>query len=384
MRTFRVSDVEVSRQLLEVLPTEQRAAQWFADPVDYERPRASDPSPTTIEACGINQDRLVGSDIEHVNPLLAALHTAFSSHYPLALSPDDVWLCLAQGFAKHVQGSAEALRTQFVRHEGKITLEVRRDDFVRGDPGNDWKGCFAEWSDAIAAHIGKKRDLVVAGFSTTGPIERAASELVLMNAMESYFDVRCATLCGIPEITLLGSVDDWRAIRQRAETFAEFDLGDWLKALLPVLDQFVAAADGLADPAFWRSMYKAYEVSGGPFVTGWINVLFPYLDNALPDQDRPYKPRTVRNQEAYMWWQHIDPGGTHGQKRARGRTWTSEPHGPCLDGFPRGLTQVPLTWHYRGEPLSMTLFGGFVGISQDPETRTVRPAIGWAVSSAAR
>jgi hypothetical protein len=41
------------------------------------------------------------------------------------------------------------------------------------DP-HDWQGCFAEWSDAIAAHIGRKRDLVVASFSTTGPIERAA------------------------------------------------------------------------------------------------------------------------------------------------------------------------------------------------------------------
>jgi len=32
-----------------------------------------------------------------------------------------------------------------------------------------------------------------------------------------------------------------------------------------------------------------------------------------------------------------------------------------------------------GTEIPMTLSGGFVGISQDPQTLAVRPAIGWAV-----
>jgi hypothetical protein len=184
-----------------------------------------------------------------------------------------------------------------------------------------------------------------------------------MSAMKSYFDFALMTMCGIPSVTLLGSVDDWRAIRRRAEVLSEFDLTDWVAALLPVLDQLVAAASGNADREFWRSIYKLHNASGGPYVTGWINVLFPYLDEGGPGGIAP-NPHALR-----LRWS-LDG--------ARGDS------GPTLGTFPRGLSSVPFTWKYLGTPLRMTLAGGFVGISQDPQTRAVRPAIGWAVHEAAR
>lgn len=44
------------------------------------------------------------------HPLVEAVHEAFSRHYPLALSPDSIWLTIAQGFAHHVTENAETLR----------------------------------------------------------------------------------------------------------------------------------------------------------------------------------------------------------------------------------------------------------------------------------
>ncbi len=52
---------------------------------------------------------------------------------------------------------------------------------------------------------GYRRLVFVCDFSTTGPIERAASEIVLMDAMQSYFDYVLQWICGTPEVTLLGS-----------------------------------------------------------------------------------------------------------------------------------------------------------------------------------
>jgi len=361
MQTFAVSDVLSSDRLLGPVTLEHGLAPRLAEPTDDEEELADHSgrsSAVAIEACGANQRQLVRAPGfgEAAHPLIEAVHTAFAGHYPLVLSPDDVWLCLAQGFAMHVEANAEALRSRFVRHEGKLVLKIRRDGFVKGSSDNDWQGCFAEWSDAIAAHIGKKRDLVVASFSTTGPIERAASELVLMSAMKSYFNFLLVTRCGIPTITLLGTVEDWRSIRRRAEVLAEFDLADWVAVLLPVLDQFVAAAAGSADREFWRSIYKQHHASGGPYVTGWINVLFPYLDGGAPERIR-------RNEYANRWLQDMD----------------EEFCGATVGAFPRGLSHVPLTWDYQETLIPMRLSGGFVGISQDPQTRAVRPAIGWAV-----
>jgi Domain of unknown function (DUF4419) len=354
MTTFAVSDVAPSQRPLPPITLEHALARRLERPFDDEPPRA-------FEACGANQAQLVDPVEGVTHPLLEAVHAAFAEHYPLVLSPDDVWLCLAQGFAKHVEANAEALRSRFVRHAGQINLEIARDEFVKGSPDNDWQGCFAEWSNQIAAHIGKQRDLVVAAFSTTGPIERAASELVLMSAMKSYFSFSLLTRCGIPSVTLLGTVEDWRAIRRRAEVLAELDLSAWVAVLLPVLDQLVAAASGSADRRFWQSIYKQRGDSGGPYVTGWINVLFPYLDGASR------KEPIVRNDYALAW--SLDRDG--------------DEEGPTLSSFPRGLSTVPFLWKYLGTQIPMTLAGGFVGSSQDPETLAVRPAIGWAVQEAA-
>lgn len=368
MITFAVANVERSRKTL--------PSATIAESMRIRSNRE-------FEAAACNVPHLVQSGSLH--GFLGAVHTAFDSHYPLVLSPDDVWLCLAQGFAIHVNLHAEALRHRFVRHEGKLELTVRRDDFVKGSSGNDWSAMFSELSDLIAEHIGKTRELFVADFSTTGPIERAASQIVLFEAMQQYFDYGLASICGIPEITLLGTVDDWLSIRKRAQMFAEFELPDlmawfneselhqwaksfeqshlrrWLASLLPILDTIVQTARGEVDPAFWHSLYKYNGGSGGPYVTGWINVFFPYLET----QDHQTNERTpVPNEHAIKWEAGL-------ARHSFG--------GPKMDAFPMGLSSAPFTWNYLGTLIPMVFMGGFVGVSQDPTTSAVRPAIGWAI-----
>ena len=362
MQTFTVSDVRRETRRFAPIETAHALPQRLTVPLSmdelFRRPSPPPPLPPAIEAYGCPRSLVVAPDIAMpVHPLVEAVHSAFEWHLPLTLSPDDIWLCLAQGFAMHVEANAVQLRSRFVAHDGQRTLMIIRDEFVRGSPDNDWQGCFAEWSDQIAAHIGKKRDLIVADFSTTGPIERAASEIVLMSAMKSYFNYLLVTRCGIPEITLLGTVADWQSIRRRAELFAEFDLGDWARAVLPVLDQFVAATSGNVDRAFWQSIYKVHDESGGPYITGWINALFPYLDGI--------------------------PGDSTIERNPLALSWTdAKAHGTTLGRFPAGRSRVPLAWKYLGTVIPMMLQAGFLGMSQDPDTCALRPTIGWVVHAA--
>jgi hypothetical protein len=320
-----------------------------------------------FEAGAANLPDLVAPTAKGLHPFIETVGAAFADHYPLVLSPDDVWLCLAQGFAIHVNEHAEALRGHFVQHEGKAEIIVLRDEFRKGSPDNDWPGCFAEFSDKIAGFVGKKRDLVVADFSTTGPIERAASEIVLMSALQAYFSYVVVTRCGIPEITLLGNTEDWRSIRRRAEAFAELDLGWWTEALLPVLDHFIDASSGNVDKAVWESFYKLNNGSGGPFVSGWINALFPYINEDRDREDEPSVGVVKRNDFARI--------RAPGERAPYGG-------GPRTSEFPQGFSIAPFLWKYLGTDIPMELLGGFTGVSQSPETLAVRPAIGWAVRDA--
>nr|AYM52230.1 hypothetical protein [Sorangium cellulosum] len=338
-----------------------RATARLIDPAktDGESPRRQLHG-RTVEAWGSDAQQFLPAE-EH--GLLKTVHRAYADHYPLVLTPDAIWLCIAQGFAIHVKENAERLRGKFVRHEGQERLVVVRDHFVKGSPDNDWPGVFGEFSAQIAAHIGRQRDLVVCDFSTTGPVERAASEIVLMDALQHYFTYELWTMCGIPEITLEGAVDDWISIRRRVRALGEYELSWWTRALEPVLDQFVAAARGHADVRFWEVMFKQIGGSGGPYVNGWINVLFPYLRVDGSDA-------FTRNDAAVRW----ERGGSDPDD------WSS--HGAHRFLIPSGISTAPLLWHYLGSKLDMELLAGFVGTAQDKDGLALRPAIGWAVRDA--
>jgi len=201
-------------------------------------------------------------------------------HRPLCLSPDIIWLMICQGVANHINANAEALRSRFVSHEGKIQISVRRDDFVKGSPENPWAEAIEEFTGKVQEHIGVAFDLFQPTFTTTGPVEKAAAAIVLLDAMQCYFDYDMETLCGIPAITLEGTSEDWQAIADRAEQFGSLDLEWWLEPLRAVLRQFVAAAHGEIDRPFWQSLYRYHDESGGPTITGWISTLLPYLTDS--------------------------------------------------------------------------------------------------------
>lgn len=129
-----------------------------------------------------------------------------------------MWLLIAQGFAIHVNEHAEEMRNHFVSHEGKKKLVVRRDSFIKGSLENPWENVFDEFSTHIRREIGDtNHELIVSQFSTTGVIEKAANEVVLMDSMKAYFECHVVSRCGIPEVRLEGTHEDWVQLAKKTE-----------------------------------------------------------------------------------------------------------------------------------------------------------------------
>jgi hypothetical protein len=212
-----------------------------------------------------------------VHPLLGAVGLAFAQHRPLVLSPDAVWLTIAQGVAQHVRLNAEALRPRLVRHDGRAPHVVTRDGPMPEDAAS-WTAVVAALRGELAVQIGGGRArLFECDFSTSTDVERVASQVVLLDAYAPYFSYWFTCACGIPEITLTGTPADWRRIRERVDVIAELGLERWCRSLVPIADQFVRAAAGDADVAFWRRIYNPIDAYGGEVITGWITRLYPYL-----------------------------------------------------------------------------------------------------------
>ncbi len=332
-RIILADDVERAQDRLATLPT-----QGCVEALTTRRP----------EACSDFHDQLVPCAY---HPFVTAVEVAYAEHHPLVLSPDMIWLVIAQGFANIVHEDPEGMREHFVQHAGRATLEVRRDEFVKGSPENDWAGVYAEFSEKIRANIGAENHAsMLVDFTTTGPVERAANEVVLMSGMRNYYTFELMTLCGIPEVRLEGTVDDWALLVDRTRNLgSRYGCGWWIDRLVEYVERMAACASGADDHELWQTIYKPPDESGDEAVTGWILCLFPFFQMG---KDGTLMKNPLLEGRPYA---------------ATSRTW------------PGALSLAPFRWQYYAEVYEKDFLAGFVGITQEPESLALRPKIGWAV-----
>lgn len=374
--TFKVHDVAPATKPLEECKSYEALGNLLNDP-------------RKLDSCSDYHENVV--DTCHYHSLLAATHLAFSQHRPLILSPDIVWLCIQQGFAHHVVLHAEELRDRFVPHQGKARLEVVRLDFVKGSPENPWPEAFAEFSEKIRKYVGDETHrMLLADFSTTGPVEKAVSEVVMMDAFQAYFDYVILCICGIPEITLEGTTEDWTRLRAKSERLGSFGLEWWMAHLIPICDHFVRASQSDVDTRHWGDIYKLSDEYGAQLINGWMAKLIPYVKDWETGQITRMNP---------LLTEPPPPVITKSKNKSRleqlrekfGRTPIPAP-APTLPEpkvglrsteLPSGLSIVPFIWaDGMGKTIPMEFIAGYAGITQDPVTLGLRPKLGWAVRDA--
>jgi hypothetical protein len=328
-----------------------------------------------VESCSDGDSLLVAV---HHHGLFAATELASRDHRPLVLSADIVWLTITQGIACHIHRNAEALRHQFVDHEGREQIVVRRDDFLPGSTDNPWPEVFPVFSLEIGKRIGAQHDLFIDPFTTTGFVEKSASEIALMDAMEPYFEYVLVSLgsfpkrfrpCGIPQIVLEGTPEDWEKIGDKLPRMEKLGLGFWTRHLGPVIDQFVRASKGDVDREFWSDIGRFKGEGGSASIKGWLALLLPYVYQVRIETD-PEIPMLARHGERRL----IENPALHSKRGSRA--------GLSFRDLPSGISRVPFLWEYAGTSLAYEFHAGLVGITQDPAALTLRPRIGWAVRPA--
>lgn len=330
---------------------------------------------------------VIGGDLDmqvadvSTHALLGSVHRAFAEHRPLVLSPDVVWLTIAQGVAQHIRLHAEALRSRLVRHEGKKKLVVGWNGAFPTEPGPIAEIVKA-FRAALGAEIGDGRArLLTCDFSTTTDVERTASEIILLDAFSPFFDLELRCVCGIPEITLTGTPADWQAIRTRIDVLTELcldstrgslaDLRFWTSSLVPIADRLVAAASGKPDAAFFREIYKPKQAYGAERITGWIARLYPYLKNY--ERAGYYDRKNPLLELSIDFLAEDPPKGPHGPGWYNGPSITSEDVPPM-----GGSCFVAVVDDVAKTQFDVVLEGGVLAVQIDGENRVV-PRAAWTL-----
>jgi hypothetical protein len=333
-------------------------------------PGAEDPviDPFSQLAARIRGIRRMPQRLSH--PLVDAIHIAFSEHRPLTLSPDAIWMVIAQGFGHHVAENAEELRGRLVRHKGKRKMTVVTRDLTL----SNFESAIESFSEQIKCATDQVlHETLVCDFSTTTPGIRTASEVVLMDTFSCYFTYALRCVCGIPKITIEGTPEDWQRIRARIEVLETYGLDWWVPKLRPILDEFVLAAEGRPNQEFWKAIYKPREVYAADLATGWIAEMFPYLG------DPPRRHRNhVLTSGQFDWRTPVDDNTDT-------RRFSPFNYGPdsgvATSQFPSGLSSARVTLKFPGDTQTeVDLLGGFMAIKQDSEDLSLSPMIGWCVA----
>ena len=290
--------------------------------------------------------------------LFKCMVNAYADHHPLVLSPDVVWLIIAQNFSNYVNKHSEEMRDLFVEHEGKMKIVVTEGNDVLGKSGTkgDWEKLLSDFTAGVAANTkGDVAEMLTADFTTTGVTERIASQITLMDAVETFFEWWNMTMaCGIPSITLTGTPDDWRKVQAKARSLEKYGLEKWSRQLDKVLAEFVKASEGQPDRVFWRSIVKKLRVDelknirrcSGSDVTmldGWFLTFFPDKWFGVP-------PEEV--------------------------AWTSSMANEMVSVPFNQVYTHPVT-NEEVEVVPMELWAGFVGVEVDSVTQAFTPKIGW-------
>ena len=335
--TFKVEDVEIAEDFLPVRNGADLGRKW-AEGGPY------------MGASFANKSLVDGDD----NAFFSMVCLAYAQHRPIVLSPDIMWIIICNGFSQYVNRDPEKFRQYLVNYNDKETLVIR----TGLETTTAQK--VQKFADLIAKETkGDIAELMTCNFSTTGMMEKMVSQITLMDAVKEYFDyLELLQGCGIPSVTLEGTPDDWRLLREKTRKLGEFGVKKWTDKLDPILAEFVLASEGKPNLKFWWNM----AIKGRP-----VDFHLKAGGGCLP----AYGPTPFDGW--FLEFIPFDNRGERPEKIAYGHE------------LPPLMTSVPIIQfveddmgNYMGIN-TLELRGGIVGLAQDRETKALRPEIGWLV-----
>ena len=213
------------------------------------------------------------------NGLIDTIFTGYDNHIPLKFRPDDIWLAILISFGKYVNSNSESFKSKLVNHNGTKNISVFFDQF---NEKNDWLDLTSKIMNEIK--LNTKQDIIdwaIPTFTTTTDKDRLIANISLMSGLRKFFSSSGCQCCGLTEVTLEGTLNDWKELVIKAQKLCDFDdviLTEWAKLLVPILEEFCNAYEGIVREDFWQRICtnKSRGSGGEKKFRGWFMVFAPF------------------------------------------------------------------------------------------------------------
>lgn len=288
-------------------------------------------------------------------------------------------------FSLYVVAHETEMREYFVAHKGKQTLTVKA---VGSRYTVDFGGMAKEMTEQLEANIKDKslKDWILPSFSTTTTTDTIVGAVLMMATLKKYFDYRFMLCCGLPSVTLAGTVEDWMALRARLEKLRGFGtpeqhphLHDWADLLTPIMSHFVDAFSAFPTPDavstrgqeirefFQRICHFQSGGSGPTYISGWLTYFCAF--NRDGEWQLP-KLESIRFE-----WCVAGSDLSVSESETPGEKWA-----PRIDqaDIPPGYGEVEVKLDDNGVEFDCVMVSGSVAFEVSGEKRdTLNPRTGW-------
>jgi hypothetical protein len=279
------------------------------------------------------------------NPFLEGMVKAYQEHRPYTISPDIVWLLISQGFSRHITFNSEKYRKKFVNFEEKKDLKIDANQYIElGNPKSDWQKAFTQLTKQAAQFIEPKTiDILTSNFSTTTETSKLVSQITILETFKGYFNYEIdGRGCGIPNIVIEGTTEDWENVLKKTKYISQYDLNWWTDRLIVIEEEIIKAKKGNFNKSFWMNMVKFHteqKYGAKSEITGWVVDFYPYFSDGTKTNFKPISD---------------------------------------VSSLPSEYVQVPFVFTDKkmNLKLNMTIRAGIIGLTQKTDY-TLKPEIGW-------
>ena len=238
------------------------------------------------------------------SPILKGFYSAHTSHYPIRIKPDDIWLLIIQAFSYHINTNFDKLRNLFVNFDGKKTLRVINEGICLQNLTNQNIENFVEQiNDQIKDYLGEELiENLTPNFTTTSYDSSIICKMSIMGAFSKYFDYELfIDECGNPYIILEGTSEDYKKIIEKAKKLKIYEFEWYINRIIPDIEKMIEAKEVNIDVEFFKNFIQKKEIiemAPAPcgdylvqnkvdYITGWILHFFAYkLGDVSEDKDK--------------------------------------------------------------------------------------------------
>ena len=302
------------------------------------------------------------------HPILKGYYRSYVNHMPVSVNPDILWMLIVQGFSRHIDQNAEKLRHKFVDFDGKKALVVNGDELkIQEITKEGWERTFKEFVEKIKENAGDRMiKLMTPSFSTTTPTIQVSSQIAIMSCFKNYFKyIRLYGGCGFPYINLEGTLNDYELLKNKVEKLMGYDIDDWIKELVIIMDKIIETKKGKIDVDFWKNMIINKETTeprgSGALrkinnIDGWLLNFYPYY--------------------------RYDDDSELCEKLERRKDFNKPIDVLRLNDLPEEFIEVPLTMVHKEtfKETQLSVKTGFLG-KKKKKNGLIKPEIGWFISN---